>query len=231
VKGYRLMKLLIAEDEIELSNALVEILKHNNYSIDAVYDGNDAYDYIISDDYDAIILDIMMPGIDGITVLKKIREKGITTPVLFLTAKSEIEDRVTGLDFGADDYVTKPFSTKELLARIRAITRRINDIPDNIISIGNIKLDRAKFILYSDSESLRLANKEYQLMETLMLNYNKPLSTEKLMEKIWGYDSDAEINVVWSYICCLRKKLTSINSNLNIKVMRNLGYALEIKND
>ena len=225
------MKLLLAEDEIELSNALVAILKHNNYSVDAVYDGQDAYDYLIADDYDGVILDIMMPKMDGITVLKKIREKGITSPVIILTAKSEIDDKVTGLDFGADDYLTKPFSSKELLARIRAVTRRPSDIAGNTIKIGNVCLDRSKYILSAEAGLYRLANKEYQLMEMLMLNFGKPLSTEKLMEKIWGYDSDTEINVVWSYICYLRKKLISIKADVNIKVMRNLGYALETKDD
>lgn len=225
------MKLLLAEDEMELSNALAAILKHNNYSVDTVYNGQDAYDYLIADDYDAVILDIMMPKMDGITVLKKAREKGITVPILILTAKSETEDKVAGLDFGADDYLSKPFSSKELLARIRAVTRRVSDLVCNTVILGNVTLDRARYIIKTESGMVKLANKEYQLMEILMLNPGRPISTERLMEKIWGYDSEAEINVVWSYICYLRKKLLSINANINIKVMRNLGYVVEKQYD
>jgi len=223
------VRLLLAEDEKELSNALVTILKHNNYSVDAVYDGLEALDYLQAENYDGAILDIMMPKMDGLTVLKKLREKGSDLPVLILTAKSEIDDRVMGLDSGADDYLTKPFATKELLARIRAMTRRQAEVTDNILRYGNIKLDRSTFELSADQGFFRLANKEFQMMEMLMANPKILISTDRFMEKIWGYDSEAEINVVWVYISYLRKKLAAIGSNAVIKASRGAGYSLEEK--
>lgn len=223
------MRLLLAEDEKELSNALVTILKHNNYSVDAVYDGLEALDYLQAENYDGAVLDIMMPKMDGLTVLKKLRETGSDLPVLILTAKSEIDDRVMGLDSGADDYLTKPFATKELLARIRAMTRRQAEVTDNILRYGNIKLDRSTFELSADQGVFRLANKEFQMMEMLMANPKILISTDRFMEKIWGYDSEAEINVVWVYISYLRKKLTAIGSNAVIKASRGAGYSLEEK--
>ncbi|MGN1114427.1 MAG: response regulator transcription factor [Oscillospiraceae bacterium] len=223
------MRLLLAEDEIELSNALVTILKHNNYSVDAVYNGTDALNYASEQDYDGIILDIMMPGIDGIEVLKRIREKGIKSPVLFLTAKSDINDRINGLDSGADDYLTKPFAMGELLARIRAMTRRKNDFAPNTLSYGNITLNRQTFELRGPKGSQRLGNKEFQMIETLILNHGILISTERFMEKIWGYDSEAEINVVWVYISYIRKKLSLIGANVEIKATRGIGYTLEEK--
>lgn len=190
------MRLLLAEDEKELSKALTAILVHNNYSVDAVYNGRKALEYINCENYDGVILDIMMPEIDGITVLKNIREKGNSVPVIMLTAKSEIDDRVLGLDCGADDYLTKPFAMKELLARIRAMTRRQDEITNSVLKFSNISLNRATFELYSDTGSFRLANKEFQMLEMLMTNPRHLISTERFMEKIWGYDSEAEINVV-----------------------------------
>ena len=221
------MRLLLAEDEKELSNALVTILKHNNYSVDAVYDGLEALDYLKAENYDGAILDIMMPKMDGLTVLRKLRESGSDLPVLMLTAKSEIDDKVTGLDSGADDYLTKPFATKELLARIRSMTRRQAEVTDNILRYGNLKLDRATFELSADSGEFRLANKEFQMMEMLMANPKVLISTDRFMEKIWGYDSEAEINVVWVYISYLRKKLSAIGANAVIKASRGAGYSLE----
>ena len=221
------MKLLLAEDEKDLSKALVTILKHSNYSVDAVYDGAEALDYIMNDEYDGIILDIMMPKMDGLTVLKKIREKGKTTPVLLLTAKSEIDDRVDGLDAGADDYLTKPFATKELLARIRAMTRRREETVVTNMTYGNLSLNPVSYEISTPYGSVRLANKEYQMMEMLIINHNKLISTERFMEKIWGYESEAEINVVWVYISYLRKKLTDIKANVCIKATRGVGYSLE----
>lgn len=220
------MRLLLAEDERELSNALVTILKHSNYSVDAVYNGLDALDYLDAENYDGAILDIMMPKMDGLTVLKKIREKGNKIPVLLLTAKSEIDDRVAGLDSGADDYLTKPFATKELLARIRAMTRRQADLTDATLCVGNIKLDRSTYELSGPNGSFRLASKEFQMLEMLMANSGRLINTERFMEKIWGYDTDVEINVVWVYISYLRKKLTSIGANVAIKAARNMGYSL-----
>lgn len=224
------MRLLLAEDERALSNALVTILKHNNYSVDAVYNGQDAIDYLESEVYDAAILDIMMPKADGITVLKTIRAAGNTIPVLLLTAKSEIDDKVTGLDCGADDYLTKPFVTKELLARIRAITRRQTELTDNSLFFGDLKLDRVSFELVSPSGKLLLTAKEFQIMEMFMKNPSQIISSERFMEKIWGFDSNAEINVVWTYISYLRKKLKMLGSSVGIKAVRNIGYTLENKN-
>lgn len=223
------MRLLFAEDEKELSAAIAAILRRSNYSVDTVYDGREALEYLEAENYDGAILDIMMPKMDGITVLKKIRAQGNPVPVLMLTAKSEIDDRVEGLDSGADDYLTKPFSSRELLARIRAMTRRQTDLTNSVLEFGDITLNRATFTLASGSTSLRLSNKEFQMLEMLMANPGQPISTERFMERIWGYDSDAEINVVWTYISYLRKKLTSVDSNTQIKVNRNLGYSLEVR--
>lgn len=223
------MRLLLAEDERELSDALVAILKHNNYSVDAVYDGQDALDYLQAQEYDGAILDIMMPKMDGLTVLKKIREQGNPVPVLLLTAKTTVDDRVTGLDAGADDYLGKPFAMKELLARIRAMTRRQTEVSQPVLQYGNITLNRATFELSTTMDSLRLANKEFQMLEMLMSNPGQIISTERFMEKIWGYDSETEINVVWVYISYLRKKLSGVGADVEIKAIRNQGYSLEVR--
>lgn len=220
------MKLLLAEDERSLSRAVVKILEKNHYTVDAVYDGEEAVDYLAGGDYDAVILDIMMPKMDGITVLRRLREAGNRVPVIMLTAKSEIDDKVLGLDSGANDYLTKPFDTRELLARIRAMTRT-QTTADSKMNFGNIVLDRATFELSSPTGSFRLANKEYQMMEILMSNPGHLISTDRLMERIWGYDSDAEINVVWVYISFLRKKLSALQANVQIRATRNAGYSLE----
>ena len=220
------MRILLAEDEKALSKALVKIFEKNNYSVDAVYDGEDALAYLESGCYDVAVLDIMMPKMDGITVLKKIRAEGVRIPVLMLTAKSEIEDRVLGLDSGANDYLPKPFDTRELLARIRSISR-IRSESDTKLTVGNITLDRATYELSSPTGSFRLANKEFQMMEYLMVNPHRILSAEMFMEKIWGYESDAEISVVWVYISYLRKKLAALGANIQIKSSRNAGYSLE----
>lgn len=220
------MKLLLAEDEVSLSKAIVRILEKNNYTVDAVYDGMAALQYLESGEYDAVILDIMMPQMDGISVLKKMRAKGNTTPVLILTAKSEIDDKVSGLDSGANDYLTKPFDTRELLARIRAMTRTQGALDSNL-SFGNISLNRATFELSSPTGSFRLANKEFQMMELLMSHPQHLVSTEKFMEKIWGFDSNTELSVVWVYISYLRKKLSALQANIQIKAARNAGYSLE----
>lgn len=221
------MRLLLAEDEKELSHALVTVLKHNNYSVDAVYNGQDAYDYLMAGNYDGAILDIMMPKMDGITVLRNIRATGSSLPILMLTAKSEIDDRVAGLDSGADDYLTKPFSMKELLARIRAMTRRQSSTTDSILQFGNISLDRTTYTLSTPKDSLRLASKEYQMLEMLMANPGQLISVDQFMNKIWGFDSEAEQNVVWVYISYLRKKLAALEAQVQIKATRGLGYSLE----
>ena len=221
------MRLLLAEDEKALSKALATILERNKYSVDAAYDGQEALEYLDAGNYDGVILDIMMPKVDGITVLREIRKKGNLIPVLLLTAKSEVDDKVLGLDAGANDYLTKPFNARELLARIRAMTRTQTAQADSRLKIGNVTLDRATYELSPPSGSYRLANKEFQMMEMLMANPKNLISSERFMEKIWGYDSEAEINVVWVYISYLRKKLTALHANIQIKAMRNAGYTLE----
>lgn len=226
------MRILLAEDEVSLSKALKVILERNNYSVDQVYDGEEALSFLSADNYDCLILDLMMPKVDGITVLKTMRKEGNMLPVIILTAKSEVDDKVLGLDSGANDYLTKPFNSRELLARTRAITRsKENNEGDSILKMGNTILMRDTFILKTDSGEARLQSKEFQILELLMQNKNKLISTERLMEKIWGFDSEAEINVVWVYISNLRKKLASLDSNVEIKATRNAGYTLEERND
>ncbi len=221
------MRLLIAEDEIDLSNALIAVLKHNNYSVDSVENGTDALDWGLYGKYDGIILDIMMPGLNGIEVLKRLRAGGINTPVLMLTAKSEIEDRITGLDAGADDYLPKPFSMGELLARIRAMTRRSSSFTPSLLKYADLVLDRSLYELVSNNSRVRLGGKEFQMMEMLMSNPARLISTEQFMERIWGCDTAAEINVVWVYISYLRKKLSIIGSATEIRAVRGVGYTLE----
>lgn len=221
------MRLLLAEDEKELSAALVAVLEHNHYSVDAVYDGQDALDYALTENYDGIILDIMMPKKDGLEVLAELRQRNISTPILMLTAKAEISDRVAGLDSGADDYLTKPFAMNELLARIRAITRRRSEFAPNILSMGRISLNRANFELVGAKASYRLANKEFQMLEMLMSNPGRLISTEQFMERIWGYDTEADVSVVWVYISYLRKKLAALDAGIEIRATRGVGYSLE----
>lgn len=221
------MRLLLAEDEKSLSDALVAILTHSHYSVDAVYDGQEALEYLEYGEYDGVILDIMMPKLDGLTVLRTVRAAGNTVPVLLLTAKSEIDDRVEGLDAGADDYLPKPFASKELLARIRAMTRRQPVLQDTDLRRGNVSLSRTDFTLTGPEGSARLANKEFQMLEMLMGNPGQVISTERFLERVWGYDSDAEVNVVWVNLSSLRKKLASVGANVQIRASRGLGYSLE----
>lgn len=220
------MRILLAEDERSLARALLKIFEKNHYSADAVHNGEDALSYLQAGNYDVAVLDIMMPKMDGITVLKRVRAAGNSIPILLLTAKAEIDDKVLGLDSGANYYLTKPFDTKELLAALRAITRTRDEV-DSRLSVGNITLDRATFELASPFGSFRLANKEFQLMELLMANPHQIIPAERLMEKIWGFDSEAEINVVWVYISYLRKKLAALHADIAIKASRNAGYSLE----
>lgn len=224
------MRILLAEDERSLSKALIKIFELNNYSVDAVYNGEDALEYLSADNYDVVVLDIMMPKLDGIAVLQKLREQGNEIPVLMLTAKSEIDDKVLGLDSGANDYLTKPFDTKELLARLRAITRQKSG-SSSTMRFGNICLNRATFELSSELKSFRLANKEFQMMEMLISNPHRLISAERFMEKIWGFDCEAEINVVWVYVSYLRKKLKALDADVKITASRNAGYTLEEIND
>ncbi len=221
------MRILLAEDERSLSRAVIALLEKNNYSADAVYDGAEALEYLAAENYDAVILDIMMPKIDGLTVLRKLREGGSRIPVLLLTAKSEVADKVRGLDTGANDYLTKPFATAELLARLRAMTRNQAAQTGSRLSFGNVALDQATFELSSPHGSFRLANREYQMIELLMRDPGQVIPTERFLEKIWGYDSDVEVNVVWVYISYLRKKLAALHADIQIKATRNTGYSLE----
>lgn len=220
------MRILLAEDEKSLSKAVIKILEKNNYTADPVYNGRDALDYILSGNYDVVILDIMMPEMDGITVLKRIREAGCSIPVLILSAKSEVDDKVSGLDSGANYYLTKPFDTKELLATIRAITRSSSS-NDSRISLGNVTLNRATYELSTPHGSFHLANKEFQMMEMFISNPSHVISPDRFMDKVWSYDSEAEINVVWVYISYLKKKLLALKADVVIKTYRNSGYSLE----
>ncbi len=221
------MRLLYAEDEKSLAKAVSTILIRSNYSVDVVYDGLSALDYLATENYDGVILDVMMPKLDGIQVLKRMRENGDRTPVLLLTAKSEIDDRVSGLDSGANDYLTKPFDMKELLARIRAMTRVQSVQTDKTLTCGKVSLDCSSYDLTGPGGSCKLAGKEYQMMEMLMRNPRKLISTEHFMDRIWGYDSEAELNTVWVYISMLRKKLKAIDADIEIKAQRGAGYYLE----
>ena len=223
------MRLLLAEDGRSLSRAIVAILQHSHYSVDAVYDGEEALAYLEAGNYDGLILDLMMPKLDGLTVLRTLRAKGSRLPVLILTAKSEISDKVEGLDSGANDYLTKPFSTAELLARIRAMTRSQTAQPTSRIQVGNITLDRTTFELSSPTGSFRLANKEFQMLELLMNNPRQLIPSERFLERIWGYDSNAELNVVWVYISYLRKKLAALGADVEIRATRNAGYSLDAR--
>jgi DNA-binding response OmpR family regulator len=225
------MRLLFAEDERSLSRAVCAILKKNNYSVDAVFNGADALDYLATENYDGVILDVMMPKVDGFTVLKHMREAGNKTPVLMLTARSEIDDKVFGLDSGANDYLTKPFDTKELLARIRAMTRVSAVQADATLSVGNLTLDCATYDLSGPGGRFKLAGKEFQMLEMLMRNPKRLLSTDAFMDRIWGYESEAELNVVWVYISYLRKKLDAVGANVKIKAQRGAGYYLEVDHD
>ena len=222
------MKLLYAEDEHSLSEAVVDILTYHKYIVDAVYDGADAYDYAISGDYDGIILDIMMPKRDGIDVLAELRKKGCTTPILLLTAKSQIEDRILGLDTGADDYLPKPFDMGELLARVRAMLRRREEFHPDLLTFVDLTLNVQSGTLSCRETEFVLPKQEYRLMEQLMINHSIYMSTDDLLIKAWGYNAETDINSVWLYISYLRKRLSAMSSKVEIVSKRNVGYRLEI---
>ena len=222
------MKVLIAEDEISTAKALKVILEKNKFSVDIVHNGNDAWDYIQSGSYEVIVLDIMMPGMNGLEVLTKLRAKNIKTPVLMLTAKGELEDRVAGLDAGADDYLPKPFATAELIARVKALGRRSENYSDSVMQAGNLVLDSNKYEMRVGNNAVTLTNKEYQLMELFILHPGFVFSTEHLMDKIWGLDSESYIDVVWTHIGFVRKKIKSLGANVEIKTIRGAGYSLEV---
>jgi DNA-binding response OmpR family regulator len=219
------MKILLAEDEKELSRAVTAILEHAKYSVDAAYNGVDALELSENNAYDVMIFDIMMPKMDGIELLKRIRESGNYTPVILLTAKSEIDDRITGLDAGADDYLTKPFAMGELLARLRSMTRRNTSYMPTKLQVGSVILDTEEQEMRSEN-SVRLAGKEARLMEFLMQNVGKSISTEELFGHIWGKDKNAELQIVWMYICFLRNKLRSINADIIIEGQENGSFTL-----
>ena len=220
------MKLLYAEDEPAMSEAVTDILTYHKYSVDTVYDGEEALAYTRTEQYDGIILDIMMPKLNGLEVLKQLRREGSRTPVLLLTAKSDIEDHIEGLDMGADDYLPKPFDMGELLARIRAMLRRRESFTPGILKCGDISLNLSSYELSGNGQSFVLPKLEYQLMEILMLNQGMHLSSADLLVKIWGYDTDAGIGIVWVYISYLRKRLAALKSRVIIKAKRNIGYML-----
>lgn len=221
------MKILIAEDEVATAKALKVILEKSKFSVDIVHTGTDAWSYIRAGQYEVIVLDIMMPGMSGLEVLANIRNNNIKTPVLMLTAKAETEDKVAGLEAGADDYLAKPFASSELIARVKALGRRSEVYSDSVKSIGNLTLDSNKYEMRADGKSVTLTNKEYQLMELFVTHPGFVFSTEHLMEKIWGLDSESYIDVVWTHIGFVRKKLKSINANVEIKTIRGAGYSLE----
>ena len=223
------MKLLYAEDERGLSEAVVDVLLYHKYRVDAVYDGQEALDYAKNDRYDGIILDVMMPQKSGLEVLKALRARGDKTPILLLTAKAEVEDRIQGLDLGADDYLPKPFAMGELLARIRAMLRRREEFTPDLLQLGNLSLDRRSYTLSVGEKHLLLPKLEYQIMELFLLNRGVYLSTEDILVKVWGYDTEAELGIVWVYISYLRKKLAGLGANVVIRAKRNIGYTLEVK--
>ena len=221
------MKLLYAEDEPAMSEAVTDILSYHNYSVDAVDNGRDALDYALNERYDGIILDVMMPGLNGIEVLRRLRQEGCRTPVLLLTAKSEVEDRIEGLDAGADDYLPKPFATGELLARVRAMLRRREAYVPDVTSFEDLSLDKSTGELSCGDRSVRLTGKTFQMMALFMENPRILFSVQQLMDKIWGWDAEAEINVVWVNISTLRKKLAEVGTKTEIRVHRGTGYSLE----
>lgn len=225
------MRLLIAEDELDLAEALTVFFQKNHFSVDAVNDGADAYEYAVSGEYDAIILDVMMPKMNGIDVLRRLRAEGIKTPVMMLTAKGMKDDRITGFNSGADDYLPKPFEPDELICRVRAMLRRGENYRPSALSFGDLSLDPSNGLLSCADRSVRLSGREYQVMELFMRSPNVVFSADKIMERVWGWDSDAEINVIWVHISNLRKKLRSIGSEITVRAVRGLGYALEESDD
>ena len=221
------MRILIAEDDPKLLKSLVHIFELNHYAVDGVDNGIDAFDFASSDEYDGLVLDIMMPGMDGVTLLKKLRAKGITTPALFLTARTEIDQRIEGLDAGADDYLPKPFSTGELLARVRAMLRRKDNFTPDMLTFGSLSLNRSTYELMCGGKTHALSGKEFQVMEMLMQSPNAIVTSEQLITHIWGWDTNVDTSVVWVHISNIRKKLEVLSAPVAIKFVRNAGYMLE----
>ena len=225
------MKLLIAEDDPKLLKSLIHILETNKFSVDGVNNGDDALSYGLTGEYDGLILDIMMPGMDGLKVLQSLRASNITTPALFLTARTEVSDRVEGLDAGADDYLPKPFSTVELLARIRAMLRRKDTYLPDLLTVGSVTLNRSTYQLGFGNELQSLSGKEFQILEMLMQQPGVIISSERFITHLWGWDTSVDISVIWVHISNLRKKISAINAPMEIRFIRNDGYVLEVKND
>ena len=222
------MKLLLVEDEKQLSEALSQILINNKYSVDAVYDGENGLEYALTGIYDVIILDIMLPKLNGLEILRRLRKENISTPILLLTAKDSVDDKVTGLDLGADDYLPKPFDPKELLARLRAISRRKGEvINDNLLSYGDINLNISNYDLSCKDAAVTLTQKEFEILNYFMQRPKNIVSKDDLITKLWGFDSDVEYNNIEVYISFIRKKLTFINSSVKITTIRRAGYKLE----
>ena len=221
------MRLLIAEDELDLAEALTAFFEKNHFSVDAVHNGADAYEYAVSGGYDAVILDVMMPRMNGIQVLERLRAEGVKTPIMMLTAKGQKNDRITGFNAGADDYLPKPFDPDELLSRVRAILRRSEAYQPTVLTYGDVTLDPATGLLSCGGQSLRLGGRELQVMELLIRSPRQVFSAERIMERVWGWDNEAEINVVWVNISNLRKKLRAIGSHVTLRANRGLGYVLE----
>ena len=223
------MKLLIAEDERDLADALTVLLERNKYAVDTVYNGRDAYEYARTGEYDGVILDVMMPQLTGLQVVTRLREDGVTTPVMLLTAKGQKDDRITGFDAGADDYLPKPFATDELLARIRALLRRSGDYKSTVLSVGTLSLDCGSGVLSDTGGSARLSGREFQIMELFMRSPSMIISADRIIERVWGWESDTEVCSAWVHISNLRKKLCSIDSAVEINAVRGMGYVLEAK--
>lgn len=221
------MRLLIAEDDLDLAEALTVFFEKNHFSVDAVHNGFDAYEYASSSGYDGVILDVMMPKMTGIQVLERLRAEGCKTPIMMLTAKGQKDDRITGFNAGADDYLPKPFDPDELLSRVRAMLRRSEAYQPSVLSCGDVALDPSTGLLSCGGQSLRLSGREFQVLELFLRNPRQVFSAERIMERIWGWDNEAEINVVWVNISNLRKKLKTIGSRLSLRANRGLGYALE----
>lgn len=223
------MRILIAEDERNLAEALSVFFEKNQFSVDAVFDGQAAYDYAVSGGYDAIILDVMMPRLDGVEVLRRLRAERIRTPVMMLTAKAQKDDRITGFNAGADDYLPKPFEPDELICRVRAMLRRAGDYKPTALTYADITLDTAAGRLSCGEQAVRLSGREFQVMELFLRAPQVVLSAERILERVWGWDSDAEINVVWVHISNLRKKLKNLGSRVSIYANRGMGYVLEVR--
>ena len=221
------MRILIAEDDPKLLKSLVHIFELNNYAVDGVDNGIDAFDFAISGEYDGLILDIMMPQMDGITLLKKLRSSGITTPALFLTAKTEVYQRIEGLDAGADDYLPKPFSTGELLARVRAMLRRKDNFIPDLLTFEDVSLNRSTYEIICKNKTQALSGKEFQILEMLMQNPTSIISVEQLITHIWGWNTNVDTSVIWVHISNIRKKIDLLGASVSIKFVRNVGYTLE----